>query len=542
MAERRRTVVVGLGVAGSIVAAALSEDPLHEVLAIEAGPEFPSCEEPGREIAHVPSLGPLLWGGDLDWRFSTTPQVALEGRSVDWPRGKVIGGSSGINVAAWVRGHPDDYDAWRRFGSRWSWSTALEAFRAIEDSEAGEAPWRGVGGPLPVTRTLGPTSPARDAIHAAAAALGWPPTDVNGPHLEGVDVGSRTSRAGLRVTFADAFLSPARHRPNLTVVPEAHVVRIRFRGDRANGVAYRVGGDDVEADADEVVLAAGAVGTPHLLQLSGVGPAEVLERVGVPLVADVPGVGANLHDHPAVWTGVFHADPTARGPDPADVVAAARQVLDGQAGPLASSSGSIAFVRSAPDVATPDLEFILTDTVTAPDGRRVPGVGVAWVLLQPRSRGTIRLASADPFAHPLIDPGYLTDPAGHDLRTLHRGFRIARQLLDRPELANLTGAPVDPSFRSDATDAEVEQFLRRTTATIYHPVGSARFGTDDDPLAALDDELRVRGVSGVRVVDSSAIPEIVRGHTAAATAVIAHTAAALLTSHQARADAVLSAR
>jgi choline dehydrogenase len=522
MAGGHDLIVVGVGLAGSIVAARASADPARSVLALEAGPEFPA-KTFANATAWVPTLAGALWGGDLDWRFDTTPQSALGGRTVAWPRGKVIGGSTGINVQAWVRGHPCDYDAWESFAPGWNWGRALDVFRTIEDADGDSVPWYGRGGPLPVARSGRTGSAFQVAVADALADLGLTFTDVNGPQLEGFDFGSRTTRRGLRVSFAEAFLTPVRHRPNLSVLSGAHVLGLEREGTRITGVRYLVDGRVERAHADEVVLAGGAVATPQLLLLSGIGPAAELSALGIDPVVDLPGVGRGLHDHPAVWTGHHAADEA--GDDGPSIDDAVRRVFDHGDGPLAQSPGTLAFVRSDDSLELPDIELIITPSVVLGDGRRVPGVGVNWVLLDPHSRGTVTLRSADPLDAPAIDPAYLSDPAGEDLAALVRGHRIAAAIAAAPSLARFAGRPVDSRLSRDASDDDVRAFIYETVTTIYHPVGTARLGAPDDDGGVLDASLRVRGIDGLRVADASAIPRIVRGHTAAATAVIAWRAA-----------------
>ncbi|MGW0042574.1 GMC family oxidoreductase [Rhodococcus sp. NPDC003348] len=521
MAEEYDYLIVGLGVAGALAAARLTEDPDVRVLALEAGPEFPDDTLPGNEAVRVPALAHTLWGGPLDWNFTTAPQGGLDGRAVPWPRGRVVGGSSAVNVQAWVRGHRADYDSWETHADGWNNDAALAAFRAIEDSAHGAAPWRGVGGPLPIERREH-SEPRAELLIRAAEESGFPRTDVNGPDPEGVDLGHSTTRRARRVSFADAYLDEkVRARTNLTVRTGVRVDRVLFDGTRAVGVAATVGAQSTVLAADTVLLAAGAIGTPHLLLLSGIGPTGDLARWGIDVVADLPGVGANLHDHLVVWTGAYLADGQASAATAETHRRALAQWRADGTGSLATT-GSIGFARSRTGLAAPDLEFILTTSVTGYAGRRVDGFGVGWVLLQPDSRGSISLASADPADAPRIDPGYLTDPDAGDLATLVRGFRIARRLVDSDALRGTVGEPVHPGFRGDATDVEVAEFVRAHASTIFHPVGTARIGRDGDPAAVLTGDLRVRGVDGLRVLDASAIPTVTRGHTMAPTAVIAH--------------------
>lgn len=534
-------VVVGSGVAGSLVAARLSARTGASVLLLEAGerlPDGPSTRDPARAAE--------LWGTDADWADDTVPQPGLDGRTVSWPSGRALGGSSALNAALWVRGNPADYDAWGVYGGpSWNRGTALAAFGRLERRDRAPAP--GGDGPLPVE------SPAPNAwsaaLIAAAHDLGFASTDADGPRQEGVDTVRRTTRDGRRATFADVFLAdaadarsgdsaaprvahpggglpagraepgakdPVSHRVEhshtalppdsadtpLRVVTGARVTRVLVEDGRAVGVTYHHdGGPELRAVARrEVLLAAGAVRTAQLLLLSGIGPARDLAELGIAPVADLPGVGRGLRDHVALG-GAVPAPPAAP--------------------PLPDDGGAVVvFARADGRPGVPDLEIVLAPGLPASDGGPpTPGVRFGVVALQPRSRGSVRLARADPFAAPLIDPGYLTDPTGADAAALAAGWELVRRLLGTKAAASVAEAPPPPM--DPAT-------VRRTAGPMFHPVGTARFGPDDDHRAVLDGELRVRGVAGLRVVDAAAIPLPTRGHTMAATAVVADRAVELL--------------
>ncbi|MGW1817184.1 GMC family oxidoreductase [Streptomyces sp. NPDC002125] len=488
-------VVVGAGVAGSIVAARLSDDPRTTVLLLEAGQELDDTPQ-----TRHPERSAELLGTEADWAHTTEPQSGLGGRTVGWHAGRAVGGSSAVNASLWLRGGAADYDAWAAYGPGWDWAAALDAFRRHE----GEG-----RGPLPVQASG--EHPLKQAVFAAAGELGL----VRGDHLsvrpEGVDTLRLTARDGRRVTFADAFLGPARRRPNLRVVTGAQATRVETAAGRARGVTYRRdGGPPSTATARrEVLLAAGAVRTPHLLLLSGIGPEDHLASLGIPVVAALPGVGRNLQDHICVG-GSFRAAPDSRP-------------VDGE-GAGGASAGAVVLARSGLGAEDPDIEIVLAPAA----GGGGPGVTLGVIALQPRSRGTVRLADADPLVPPLIDPGYLGDPSGEDLAVLRAGSRLAQRLLRTRALAPYAADPADLGFRDGATDDEVDAFVRRTASGMFHPAGTARFGPPGDPDAVLGADLRVRGIDGLRVVDASAIPLLNRGHSMAPTAVVAERAAGLV--------------
>ncbi len=520
MGESADYVIVGGGTSGPALAARLAEDPDVTVLLLEAGGPLTQRD------SLVPALWPRTLGSEIDWGFSTVPQPGLDGRAVAWPRGKVLGGSAALNLGGWIRGNRADYEAWAAFGGPgWSWDALLPLYRRAEDSGRGPAPWRGTGGPVRL-QEAGPGGPLYQAVERAIEQAGHGGrTDVNGPDQFGSDTQEMIFVDGLRITPAAGYLDAAGPRPNLRVRTGARVTRVLFDGDRAIGV--RVEGSDGPSEIRaerEVVLAAGAIGTPQLLLLSGLGPAEDLAALGLAVRADLPGVGGNLHDHLRVpFVGL--AAPGAAGPPAADPTEEnLRLWTERRGGPLRDlAGGGVAFLRTEPGLTAPDVELLLG---TGPQGGHDPGrTGylLAPVVLQPRSRGRLRLATADPAAAPLIDPGYLTDPA--DLRTLIAGLRAALRIAAQPALRPWTAEQTLPP---DATDEQLAAHVRATADTVFHPVGTARIGRADDPQAVLDEELRVRGVRGLRVADASAIPVITRGHTMAPAVLVAERAAELI--------------
>lgn len=520
--DRFDYVVVGAGSAGCVLAARLSEDPDTTVCLLEAGPRD------RHPFVHIPAAFPRLFGGPLDWGFETVPQERLDGRTIAWPRGRVLGGSSSINAMMWLRGTPADYDGWAEVaGPAWSYSSVLPYFRRAEAWEGGGDDARGADGPVPVSSLRDP-NPLTSSFLAAARAAGVAPCpSPGGPVEEGAAETPVTQRRGRRVSAADAYLRPARHRPNLVVRTGAAATGVCFEGRRATGVAYRLGRDErVVSARREVILAAGAVGSPHLLQCSGVGPADDLRRLGIEVVADLPAVGAGLEDHLTSGIAVeANAPVTLSG---ATSPGALARYLLARRGLLTSNvAEAVAFVRSDPALAAPDLELVFLPVPFLDQGRTLPsahGVTLAAVLLQPSSSGSIRLADPDPAVPPVIDPAYLTDPEGHDEAVLSHGVRLCQALLATAPLADALGAVLAPA--GETGEEAVRTAVRALSQTLYHPVGTCKMGLGPDSV--VDPACRVRQVEGLRVVDASVMARIVRGHTHAPTVMIAELVADLV--------------
>jgi choline dehydrogenase-like flavoprotein len=516
-------IVVGGGSAGCVLAARLSEDPTTRVLLLEAG-----GGDRGLEIA-IPAAWPKLFKSAVDWDYATEPQAALAGRSLYWPRGKTLGGTSSLNAQMYVRGHRSDFDHWAELGNPgWGYEDVLPYFRRSEDNERGSSAHHGAGGALRVS-DLREVNPLTRAFLRAAIEAGVPPTpDFNGAEQAGVGLTQVTQREGRRDSTATAFLRPARRRANLTIATNTHATRVLFEGRRAVGVAYRQGDRQRIARAScEVVVCAGTVGSPHLLLLSGIGPAAQLRSHGVDVVCDLPGVGHNLQDHHGVpLLATARRRLSLLGADsPLNLL----RWLVKHRGRLASNvCEAAAFVRSRPEAPAPDLELLFAPVLFIDEGLTAPtahGLSLAPIVLRPRGRGSIALRSPDPLAPPAIQPNALSDP--EDLRLLAEGVMHARRVLEAPALAQEIDRIVGP-----AADEDVGTFIRKHAHAMFHAAGTCKMGVDE--LAVLDPELRVRGVDGLRVADASVMPTIVGGHPCAAVVMIAERCADLVRGAQRR--------
>lgn len=527
-------IIVGGGSAGCVLANRLSADPARTVCLLEAGP--PDTHP----LIRVPlGLIHMMGSRRLNWRYYSEPQTQLHGRRLYYPRGKTLGGSSASNAMIYTRGHPADYDRWAALGNRgWGHADVLPLFLRSEHREAGWSAFHGSDGPLNVAALRSPNILSRAFVDAAIAA-GYPfNPDFNGAIQEGVGLYEVTQKNGERWSCARAFLHPVLGRRNLTVVTGARATRVLLEGRRASAVEYLHRGRPETARAGrEVLLCGGAINSPQLLMLSGIGPAEELDRHGIPTLQHLPGVGRNLQDHLDVLVVHKCVQPVSLGISLGTLAQQVRNLhayLRHRSGPFTSNSAEGGgFIKSAPDEPLPDLQFHFTPAHLDGHARNlrslafsVLGHGYALhaCLLRPGSRGAIRLRSANPAHAALIDPNFLSDPA--DMPLMVKAVRSARRVLAMPAFDPFRGAELFPGAQVQ-TDGQIEQFVRAKAESIYHPVGTCKMG--HDPLAVVDDSLRVHGVDGLRVADVSVMPFIIGGNTNAPAIMIAEKASDLIT-------------
>jgi len=523
---QRDYVVIGTGSAGAVVINRLTADPGTEVVALEAGPG-----DTNRFIG-IPAAFSKLFRTEVDWDYLTEPQPELDNRQIYWPRGKVLGGCSSMNAMMWVRGFGADYDEWaKRADEHWSGSAALEYYRRIEDVTAA---WHfvsgddsGVTGPLHISRQRSPR-PLTAAWLAATRECGYPVARPNSTAPEGFCETVVTQRRGARFSTADAYLKPAMSRKNLTLLTDATATRILFEGNRAVGVEYqRAGHSHVVHARREVVLCGGAVNSPQLLMLSGIGDRDHLAEHGIESVVHAPEVGQNLIDHLVTPVGFDVDDGSLFAAEkPKQLIS----YLLRRRGMLTSNVGeAYGFVRSDPDLELPDLELIFAPAPFYDEALQpAAGHGVVFgpILVAPESRGQITLRSADPYDKPVIDPRYLSDP--RDREAMMVGLRICAELAQAPSLRDVLGPVVRPRNCAGLDDATLEQALNMCSHTLYHPMGTCRMGNDEDSV--VDPHLNVRGVDHLRVADASVMPSTIRGHTHAPSVLIGERAADLIRS------------
>lgn len=519
-------VVVGAGSAGCVVSARLSEDGSQVVL-LEAGPRD------WHPMIHIPAGALHLRANPLvNWNYYTDPEPVIGDRTLHWPRGRVLGGTSSINGMLYVRGNPSDYDGWAQMGCRgWSYADVLPFFKKSENYTSGDPEYRGRGGPLPVEdyRTI---LPLTHRFVEAAQQAGFKLTaDYNGAVQEGVGYSQMTRGGRFRGSTAQTFLAQARRRGNLRVLTKSIATCLGFDGRRCTGVAFRRG-DRIEhvRAAREVILCGGTVNSPHLLQVSGIGPAAYLKSIGVPIVLDLPGVGANLSDH-------FAARVSHRVKDEISVNELARgaKLLREIVRYAATGSGAltfgvttaIVFCRSREGLASPNLQLLFTPGSYDPRGygrlEREPGMTIAVCLARPDSRGTIMARSADPLERPALRPNYLS--VSTDVGVLLAGIEQARRIFAAPALRQHSEVETMPGAGQN-TEQQLNDFLHRDGTNLHHPVGTCRMG--EDPTAVVDSRLRVRGVGGLRVIDASVMPTVTTGNTNAPTIMIGEKGAALI--------------
>ena len=521
-------VIVGAGSAGCVLANRLSADRFARVCLLEAG------RPDNHPFIHVPALvGAALGTPSLGWGYWTAPQPGLDGRKLPIPRGRVIGGSSSINGMVYNRGHPRDYDDWAAMGNPgWSYREVLPYFRRSENNETFPAsPYHGVGGELNVSDVKRRNPMTEDFLAAMGELQFRPCTDFNGPDPEGFGPRQANIRGGRRESMATAFLKPVRSRANLQVLTGAMVRRVVIEDGRAVGVEIQdeAGRRTIRARR-EVILSGGAIGSPQILQLSGIGDGGALQALGVPVTRHLPAVGGNFHDHPAVLLQMLMSDISSYGISWRALPRGAWNVLEYllfRQGPFSSNVFETnAFLRTDPGLDRPDVQFVFQparrnqSTFPLPLGH---GFVMSSVLLYPRSRGRVSLASPDPAEAPVIDPNLLSHP--DDYAPMLRALALSRRVFASPAFARYRAEEFQPG--ADVTDEEaLRAYIRRSAVTVHHPCGTCRMG--GDPESVVDPELRVRGIDGLRVADASVFPRLVGGNTNAPVVMIAEKAADMI--------------
>lgn len=506
-------IIVGAGTAGSILAARLSEDPRRSVLLIEAGPDYPSLESLPDKLKYGYTTAADITPSDHDWKF--VGRATAQAGPMGVPRGKVTGGSSAINGEIFLRGIPEDFEAWASLGNtEWSFPKLLPFFCRLERDLDFRGDFHGAEGPIPVRRFKREEwLPPQVAFVEACRAAGFPESpDLNAPDASGVGPLPLNTLDGIRWSTSVGYLNPSRHRPNLTLMPDCLVHRVVFDGNRATGVVLRSGGETSTVVGEEILLSAGAIGSPHLLMLSGVGPADQVNSTGIPLKVDLPGVGRNLRDHPHVYA-LWHPQPGyPMDPEPPRYQVALRY------------TAAASHLRN-------DMQLLMVSFATGRvdrggDGRTPAGIVIQPVLNLSLGKGELRLQSSDPTLPPALDFDFLTDP--FDRRRLREALHLCVRLAEHPAFTEILGARIAPTDEVLASDGALDEWMMREVSTTNHISGTCKMGPASDPAAVVDQYGRVHGLEGIRVADASIMPDCVRANTNATTMMIGERMADLI--------------
>ena len=521
-------IIIGAGSAGCVLANRLSADPQNRVCLLEAGPED------SLPWIHLPiGYGKTMWDARVNWKLNTAPEPGMNNREIYWPRGKCLGGSSSINGLIFIRGQKEDYDQWRDLGNvGWGWDDVLPYFKKAEGNDRLGEPLHSRDGPLKAS-SIPKKHPLVEAFKLAANVLGVPTTDdFNNLTQEGVGYYQLSTHKGLRCSTAVAYLRPARKRSNLTVLTNSQATRIVFTGRKASGVELFHQGKKITQQANkEVLLCAGAIQSPQLLQLSGIGPAKLLQELNIPLIQDLPGVGENLQDHLQYRLIYELNQPISTNDQLRSIVGKVKMGLDWllfRGGPLSIgiNQGGL-FTKVMPTSTRPDIQFHLGTLSADMAGGTVhpfSGFTMSVCQLRPESRGSVRIQSPDPLVPPRIVANYLDTQYDRDISIA--AIKFARSITQTQPLSNLIAREVKPN--NPQSNEDILAFCRETGATIFHPSGTCKMGPDDDSMAVVDTDLRVRGVSGLRVIDCSVMPRLVSGNTNWPVVMIAEKAADII--------------